>query len=169
MRTLKAGDIGFTFKRRNLFSRLVYAVSVWRESPKTSTKVSHCFVCLHNGFVAEATFDGVFVVSLSKYTTGAYDVHYKAPVTPLTHLQVVKAEDFVRSHAGITSYSFWQLLVIFLRKWFKYRVFSYSRKDMMCSQFVAGYYAAAGVTLTAKELPANTPLDILDSEELTDL
>ena len=100
---------------------------------------------------------------------GKHEVYFKTPVSPLTHEEQVLGSAYLLTHAGMTSYGYWHLFVLFLRKWFRYRIFSYSQKDMVCSHFVAAFYDACGRRLTAKELPANTPLDILDSAHLQDL
>ncbi len=169
MRQIKPGDIGFTFKRRNLFSRFIYAVSIWRTAPKSDKKVSHCFVCLDDGMIAEATFGGVAVVNIKKYFDGEHDVYLKTPAEPITHYDRVKGDSFVRESAGVVHYAFWELINLFLTKWFRYRIFAYSRKDMMCSEFAVEYYASFGRSLTGKDAAASTPLDVFDSPTLTDL
>lgn len=169
MRTIKPGDIGFTFKPRNWFSRLIYAVSVWRTTPKSPLKVSHCFVCLDYGMIVEATFGGVAIVNMKKYFDGKHDVYIKTPAKPIDHYAAVKGEQFARDNAGMTSYSFFELLNLLLTKWFRYRVFAYRKKDMICSEFAASLYLAMGIDLTGKDPAAATPLDIFDSEALVDL
>lgn len=169
MRQIKPGDIGFTFKRRNLFSRIIYAVAIWRTTPKSPLKVSHCFVCLDFGMIVEATFGGIAIVNMKKYFDGQHDVYIKTPAKPIDHYAAVKGEQFARDSAGTISYSFLELLNIFLTKWFRHRVFSYRKKDMICSEFVVNYYLTMGIDLVGKDPAATTPVDVFESDLLKEL
>jgi hypothetical protein len=169
MKKLQIGDIGFTFKRGNIFSKLVYLVSVWKKNTKTSTKISHCFVYMGDGLIAESSFHGVGIFNLKKYGD-KYDIYFKRVDKILTPQEQQTLWMHAAEQAGITKYSYVQLLSFLFGKIFNVTMKDYSKVDKVCSEFVSEAYRKIDVQFTTNNLPSNdTPLDIFESDKLVNV
>ena len=170
MNKLQIGDIGFSFKKRNLFSALVYAVSRWKTKSASSKKISHCFIYMGDGLIAESSFHGVAIVSIKKYENQKYDLYFKRTTKIMTPQEQQTLWMHAAKQAGLTKYSYGQLFVMLFGKIFNIRMKDYSKMDKVCSEFVSEDYRLIDINLTGKEdASEDTPLDLFDSEKLVDV
>lgn len=167
---LKIGDIGFSFNKTKLISRLIYLVSIKNKHLKKPKKqLSHSFIYLGNNLIAEATFTGVIIVNIRKYINSKYDIEFQTPVKHLTASEQDKIFEFAADHAGLTQYSFGQLFVILFNKWFKTRRYDFSQKEMMCSEFVCDAYEYINRVLVNNDSSMTDPIELYESEEIRDI
>lgn len=167
---LQIGDIGFSFNKKNLFSKLIYAVSFWRTTKQSNKKVSHSFIYMGDNLIAEASFAGVAIVNIKKYQDKKHDLYWKRYSNYMNEKEKQTLWMHAANQAGLIKYSFLQLPIIFISKLFNIKFKDYTKYDKVCSEFVSEAYRAIGVRLTDNEEPSNdTPLDLFESNKLKDI
>ena len=167
---LQLGDVGFSFNRRNILSRLIHLISFWRTNYKPSKKVSHAFIYMGDGLIAEASTHGIAIVSLKKYHSKKYDVYFKCYSDMLSEAEKQTLWMHAADQAGLTKYSYRQLFILFISKVFNIKFKDYSKYDKICSEYVSDAYRYIGVRLTDNEESSNdTPLDLFNSPKLRDI
>lgn len=167
---LQVGDVGFSFNKTKLISSIIYKISILgKHRKKRPAKLSHSFIYIGHGLIAEATFNGIVIVNLEKYLDKDFDIEFQTPVIPFTQEEKQIIFSYAARKAGIIKYSFGQLFVILFHKWFKSRVFDYNQKEMQCSEFVSEIYSLLGRKLTDQDNSMNSPIDVYESEQLKDI
>lgn len=167
---LQIGDIGFSFNRKNILSRIIFAFSFWRTKEPFSKKISHAFIYMGDGLIAEASTHGIGIVSLKKYLHPKYDLYFKRYSNFLTIQEQQTIWMSAADEAGLSKYSYLQLFVFALSKIFNVQFKDYSKYDKVCSEFVSETYKKIGVNLTSNKYASNdTPLDLFNSEKLKDV
>lgn len=167
---LQVGDIGFSFKKGNLFSRFIYAVSVWKKNlKKPEKKISHAFIYIGNGLIAESTFSGAIIVNVKKYLDDKHDVEFQTPVYQLSTEEKETVFKLCAEQVGIVKYGWGQLFVILFNKWFKTRNFDFSLKQMDCSEFVANIYEKLNRKLIDIESAMADPVSLYESVLIKDI
>jgi hypothetical protein len=167
---LQIGDIGFSFKKGNLFSRFIYAVSIWKKNlKKPEKKMSHAFIYIGNGLIAESTFGGAIIVNVKKYLDEKHATEFQTPLEPLTDLEKQEVFKLCAEQVGIVKYGWGQLFVILFNKWFKLKQFDFSLKQMHCSEFVANIYEKLNRKLINEESSMADPVSLYESEKIKDI
>ena len=102
---LEIGDIIFTFKKGNLFSKLIYAFSIWKKNTKNTTpKISHALVYIGNGLICEASFGGIEISSILKYDNAKYSVEYQRLINNIDEKQKQMILDYCYEIIGKIKY-----------------------------------------------------------------
>lgn len=167
---LQIGDVGFSFKKGNLFSRFIYAFSIWKKNLKKPEKrISHAFIYIGNGLIAESTFSGAIIVNVNKYLDSKHETEFQTPVIPLTTEEKEIVFKLCAEQVGIIKYGWGQLFVKFFNKWFKFKNFDFSLKQMDCSEFAANIYEKLNRKLIEAESAMADPVSIYESELLKDI
>ncbi len=156
-----SGDIIFTFNKKNFVSYIIWNFSKLNQ---LKLKVSHVALYLGDGLIAESTVGkGVRIESIDKYKDPKYIV------------RVGRCKDYVNAEVLIEycksknriKYAYFQLLVIILKKIFKFKVGDIQEDAMICSEFIVNAYKAVHIELISNKCAANTsPVDILHSDKI---
>lgn len=156
---LTRGDILLTFKANNFFSELIYLFS---RKTKEDPRISHALVYLGGPIAIEASFHGVQVINLKKYSSKKYIIH----AVKIRGLNIDAGLDYAFDHIG-ASYSWLQLGWILIKKIFKIKTkIDVSSTAQVCSEFVCNYALAGGVQLTDEISAESSPIDIYDSQKV---
>lgn len=168
---LQIGDIGFSFKKRNILSKIIYRISIFNMILKKKPKrISHTFIYIGHGLIAESTFTGTIIVNIDKYLdSDKYELEFQTPIYPFTVGEKQIIFNMAAKEAGLIKYSFGQLFVILFNKWFKIRAYDFSQKQMHCSEFISSIYERLNRKLTSQDSHMNSPIDIYESALLKDI
>ena len=154
---IKPLDIIIVYNKKSWLHRLIKGV--------TGYKAGHVALYAGDEIIIEAGSTGVNYKKWKKYNKNC--LVYMARREKLTESQEVKIRIFC-GEAEHKEYAFAQLLVMAVKYAFRLsRVPDVSKKAMICSEFVAGAFASAGIKLVEKPAHEVTPGDILTSNELT--
>ena len=149
-------DIIIVYNKKSLLHRLIHGV--------THYKAGHVALYLGDGIIIEAQSTGVKRKKWKSYKEGMkiYIGRYVA----LTELQQLKIRQSCMD-AENYKYSFGQLVAILIKYLFKLkRVPDVSKKQMICSEFIAWVFLSAGIKLADAKPWETTPADILKSDVL---
>jgi hypothetical protein len=169
---LKIGDIGFTYEKRSVISRLIYAVMIWKEK-RPAYKLSHTLIYTGNGYIVEADFQGIVCNSLRKYDNDQYEIHFKRCVD-LEDDQRTELLGYLNELLNVEkpTYSYMQLVLLFFKKLFNLkRVGDFSENQIICSELVFDAFMHVGSPLIVQYVEGMdgaelTPLDIYNAINL---
>lgn len=127
---IEVGDLIFTFKRGNLFSRLIWFFG----GAPPQLKVSHVAIYIGEGLIAEMSFGGLGITGLRKYSVNKYVVHIGRIKIEYDVDSVIAG---IKEQVGARKYSYIQIGIILLKKLFGLHVKNDVDGDSaMCSEFI---------------------------------
>ena len=160
------GDMIFTYGEDDIISKLIWYISkIGKSKKKYNVKdaVSHMLLYVSPGEIIDIQWNGVIrrkskAYDPDKYTLRAGHVPSLPDVDQLIH--------DARQEVGTTMYPLLQLLVVGIKQILGLKKsFDVSRRDVMCTEFIARLYSYQGIELVPKKEPFDVdPIDLLNSK-----
>lgn len=166
MSNLQVGDIIFTFMPKSFISKAIWFFSHWKdEESENEPKISHVFVCIGEGLVAEAEIRGIVIKGFGIFRKKRYNVYVKRCTKPFDKTLFA---NLVKCHAGVTKYALLELFFILFKKMFGIKKSKdVQPNEMHCSEFATYLYKQCGVDLFPGFIPADiSPLELYRSRYL---
>ncbi len=160
---LKEGDVLFTFKKGNLFSKLIWKFSKKSES---DPKISHSLLYLGDNIIIESTMlKGVDINVLKHYNEKKYLVKAKR-IKGLTKSELRGLKRYAIDKVDELDYSYMQLVFLIFKKIFKLKkVKDFSEDEVMCSEFITDCFKFIDKNVCNEMDSSNiSPLDLYNDK-----
>jgi uncharacterized protein YycO len=154
---LSFGDVIVVYNPKSLLHRLIDKVT-GRHTPFRAGHVA----MFHEGMnIVEANSSGVNIKPCKNYTPHHLIYVRRCKTVDIAHIMILEKaiQDSIKE-----KYSFFQLPVIMLSYLFKRSMPDVSKKAVICSELIAGYYQKIGIKINRKTPQNVAPIDFLLDE-----
>jgi len=162
LKKVQPGDILFSYKKGNKFSKLIWKMSKWDSDLENEPTISHTFIYIGDDLVAEATIGyGSIIRSIFHYNPKTY-VLYRGYLN--TGFDGVKLIKLAKEYSAELGYSYFTLIWLFFKRLFSIGKTVDEIAAVTCSEFVSMLFEEVGVSLVpGKNASEVSPLEIFNS------